>query len=98
MNTHFHTPQRARNTDPVSSHLAAARSENFSANQSDLIVYALRKGGTCKTAKEIGCICDLTVVQVDRRLCEIRRAGLADVVQQDGKDMMRDGMRVWTAA
>ena len=39
----------------------------------------------------------LTVVQADRRLPELRRAGKVRVVQFGGADLIRGGARVWEA-
>ena len=37
------------------------------------------------------------LVQIDRRLPELQRAGKARVVQMAGEDLTRGGARVWEA-
>jgi len=44
-------------------------------------------------------ITGLTVVQIDRRLPDLKASGLARVVKlDDGAVMVRNGARVWEAA
>jgi hypothetical protein len=89
---------RARATDPVSSHIAAAGSVRFADSHAARILHVLKHGfsdGMC--AEEIGECCGLTVVQVDRRTIELQRKGLIRVVQRDGADVLAHGMRVWEA-
>lgn len=90
---------RARNTDPVTSHMAAERAERFASSHSGRILAALRSfyGKRGMTAEHIGNLTDLTVVQIDRRLPELQRKGLARVRQVGGVDEVRNGMRVWEA-
>ena len=90
---------RARNTDPTTSHAAAAGSVQFADSHAARILHVLRNAdasGLC--AAEIGDECGLTVVQVDRRTIELERKGLIRVVQKDGQDVTAHGMRVWEAA
>lgn len=91
----------ARASDPLTSHEAAARVPKFSTGQYKRIMDALavclqicsERGAT---AAEIGSEAGLTVVQVDRRLHELRKAGRIRVlVHDDGGDVMRDGFRCW---
>lgn len=89
---------RARTTDPVSSHIAAAGSVQFADSHAARILHVLKNGfsdGMC--AQEIGEASGLTVVQVDRRTIELQRKGLIRVVQRDGADVLAHGMRVWEA-
>lgn len=89
---------RARSTDPSTSHVAAAGAARFADSHAARILHVLKNGfsdGMC--AEEIGECCGLTVVQVDRRTVELQRKGLTRVVQRDGKDVTAHGMRVWEA-
>lgn len=85
---------RVRAHDPVSSVAAAERSLQFSPSQSGRILAALARLSSA-TADEIGLECGLSVVQVDRRLPELRRDGLAEVIQVGDVDLIREGFRVW---
>lgn len=89
---------RARSSDPTTSHQAAEASVRFADGHAARILYVLQNAdshGLC--AAEIGEACGLSVVQVDRRTCEIERKGLIRVLQRDGKDVTAHGMRVWVA-
>lgn len=89
--------ERARRTDPQTSKVAALNSAKFAASHAGRILAALKTHGP-RSAHEIGLIAGLTVVQVDRRLPELRAANLAEVVKlDDGADMVRQGCRVWSA-
>lgn len=85
---------RVRAHDPVSSIGAAERSMDFSNTHKGRIQAALTRLGTA-TAHEIGEACGLSVVQTDRRLPELLRDGVAEVLQLAGEDVMRNGFRVW---
>lgn len=86
---------RARSTDPATSHAAAANAHLFAGSHCDRILAALEELGS-GTAHEIGAHCGLTVVQCDRRLVELQRAGRALVLPGlDGKPIVRAGFRVW---
>lgn len=87
---------RARRNDPQTSHQAADRAERFAKSHAGRILFALQRAAL--TASEIGHVTGLSVVQVDRRLPELQRAGRAYVLQQGGQDVTRDGYRVWSAA
>lgn len=90
--------RRARSTDPVTSQEAAANAALFAGTHCERILAALEKLGS-GTAQEIGKECGLTVVQCDRRLVELQRAGRALVLHGfDGKPLTRDGYRVWAGA
>lgn len=90
---------RARSCDPLSSHIAAAESHRFSASHAQLIMDCFNDlgAGDGLCAPAIARLTGLTVVQVDRRLPELQRAGLIRVGQVDGKDWMSGRYRVWEA-
>lgn len=87
---------RARKHDPQTSKIAGINAGAFAVSHSERILLALDEG--TKTPAEIGRATGLTVVQIDRRLPELQRAGKARVVQLEGKDLVRDGYRVWSRA
>ena len=80
--------------DPLTSIEAAERVAEFSGYHCDRIHAAL-KAAAQATAQELMALTGLTVVQIDRRLPELARAGRARVVQRSGEDLVRDGFRVW---
>lgn len=87
---------RARRTDPATSKQAAVNAEKFASSHAGRILAALKAHGS-KTAHELHTT-GLTVVQIDRRLPELSKLGLAKVVKlDDGADMVRGGFRVWEA-
>ena len=96
---------RARNTDPATSHMAAKKADRFAASHSGRILGALQSNRAAGqhgyfyglTASDIAFLTGLTVVQIDRRLPELQRNGLARVRQVGGVDQIRNGMRVWEA-
>ncbi len=85
---------RARATDPISSIHAAEGAALFAGPHKDRIVNALTALKNA-TAHEIAHATGLTVVQVDRRLPELKRYGVARVLELAGDDVMRGGFRVW---
>lgn len=89
------TAPRARQSDPSTSHAAAARSVKFAESHASRILLALQYGAL--NAEEIGESAGLTVVQVDRRTIELQRQGKIRVQQRLGVDVVRNGMRVWEA-
>lgn len=92
---HMSEPHRARATDPVTSHLAAESASKFAGSHAQRILAALDEI-TSGTPAEIGEEAGLTVVQVDRRLCELQRANQADFLKDmAGKPVTRDGFRIW---
>lgn len=93
----FIEPVRARRTDPETSHQAAKQAAKFAASHAGRILAALKLHGP-KTAHELELLIGLTVVQCDRRLPELAKAGLVRVSKlDDGADVVRDGCRVWMA-
>lgn len=87
--------KRVRARDPLSSVLAAERSTRFSETHKGRILAALQILGGSATAHEISQSTGLSVVQVDRRLPELERDNLAEVVELAGQDVMRGGFRLW---
>lgn len=85
-----------RASDPLSSVLAAERAIKFAGNHCDRILAALKAAGQA-TPHELEDTTGLTVVQIDRRLPELLRAGRVQVVQRGGMDLIRGGARVWEA-
>lgn len=94
LNVEMYDRPRSRRTDPITSKAAAVRAERFAASHAGRIVAALDALGTA-TAHEIAAQAGLTVVQVDRRLCELERAGLVYVITQGGVPLVRSGFRCW---
>lgn len=86
--------KRVRASDPVSSIEAAENASRFARSHCVQIISALEQHEGL-TADEIADMTGLTVVQIDRRLPELARAGKARVLQHDGLDMIRNGYRVW---
>lgn len=87
---------RCRTTDPETSKTAARNAARFADSHAGRILAALKLHGPM-TAHDMHII-GLTVVQADRRLPELAKAGLARVCKlDDGADMVRGGFRVWEA-
>jgi hypothetical protein len=92
----FDAKHAARRNDPETSHAAAQQAVTFAKSHAGRILAALKAYGPM-TPHEMH-VTGLTVVQCDRRLPEIARAGLARVVTlDDGHPMTRNGARVWEA-
>lgn len=88
--------KRARAHDPVTSVAAAERSARFAASHAGRVYRALQELGTA-TAGELEAHTGLTVVQIARRLPELQRDGMVEVLQLNGEDIVREGFRVWLA-
>ena len=87
-------PVRARKSDPVTSHAAAKNAERFAATHAGRILGALKEGP--RSAKGLSAMTGLTVVQIDRRLPELERAGLAEpITYDDGRCFTFAGYMVW---
>lgn len=86
--------KRVRAQDPATSVAAAERSTRFSETHKGRILAALEEASTA-TALEIGLAAGLSVEQVDRRLPELARDNLAEVLRIGDADVTRDGFRVW---
>lgn len=94
----FDAKPRARRTDPVTSHAAAERAADFSTSHAGRILLALQLHGP-RSPWELSQLIGLTIVQIDRRLPDLKKLGLARVVKlDDGADLVRNGCRVWGAA
>lgn len=90
-------PARARRTDPLTSHHAATKAGDFASSHAGRILHALRTHGP-RTAEELSQLIGLTVVQIDRRTCELQREGHIRISLNDsGSDEVRGGFRVWEA-
>lgn len=88
---------RARRSDPSTSHRAAEAAVRFADTHGARIVAALREHGRMSPVG-IGGMTGLTVVQVDRRLVELERAGrISQVKDEGGKPVVWNGCRVWEA-
>lgn len=92
----MNTAHLVRASDPISSVLAAERAIKFAGNHCDRILSDLTARGQA-TPHEMQCTTGLTVVQIDRRLPELLKAGRVRVVQRGGVDLVRGGARVWEA-
>lgn len=88
-------PVRARKTDPSTSHAAAKNAERFAATHAGRIMAELRKG--VATAHRLAELTGLTVVQIDRRLPELEKAGMARPVVVLGQPLVIGGFRAWEA-
>lgn len=89
-------PVRSRRTDPATSHEAARKAQRFASSHAGRILAALKEGP--RSAYGISVMTGLTVVQIDRRLPELERAGLAEPVKfDDGRCFTFGGFRVWKA-
>ena len=69
----------ARSTDPIQCHDAADRAARFSGGHKARIVAALREHGWM-CAHELERVTGLTVVQIDRRMHELVKAGEVSAV------------------
>lgn len=93
----FDATHAARRHDPETSHVAARNAEKFAASHAGRILAALKTHGP-RSAHELEAIVGLSVVQIDRRLPDLKNAGFARVAQlDDGADRIVDGFRVWEA-
>lgn len=75
---------RARKTDPATSKRAALESARFADSHAGRILRCLQLHGKRDT-HQIAQITGLTVVQIDRRVCELVRGGLVRVADTSGK-------------
>ncbi|MFM9928188.1 hypothetical protein VLK31_34820 [Variovorax sp. H27-G14] len=82
---------RARSTDPITSHQAAAMSAKFSTGHAIKILAAI-KHTPRQTAAYYAQMTGLTVVQIDRWLPELERKGLARPT-----GAVYNGFRAWEA-
>jgi len=89
--TYTYPAQTARRTDPETSHKAAARASKFATSHAGRILLALQLHGP-RSAHGLGLITGLSVVQIDRRLPELKRIGEAEPT-----GAVEAGFRVWGA-
>ena len=87
------TAPAARRTDPSTSHAAARSAQRFAESHAGRILAALADGK--RTAAGIAAMTGLSVVQVDRRLPELERAGKARPVMNGASVYVVGGYRVW---
>jgi predicted ArsR family transcriptional regulator len=93
----FDANRSARKSDPQTSHEAARNAERFAASHAGRILAALKLHGP-RSAHELSQLVGLSVVQIDRRLPDLKAAGLAEVAKlDDGADRTLGGFRVWRA-
>lgn len=91
----FAPEHKARRSDPETSHTAARNAEKFASSHAGRILAALKTHGP-RNAHELEALVGLSVVQIDRRLPDLKSAGLARVAKlDDGADRIVDGFRVW---
>ena len=89
---------RARRSDPSTSHAAAAMSVRFAESHGSRIVEALKEHGRMSPVG-IGGMTGLTLVQVDRRIVELERAGrIRQVLDDAGNAVVWNACRVWEAS
>ena len=91
----------ARKTDPDTSHEAASHVAEFGARQHAVIAQVLRNHGE-QTAHEIAEHCAMLPHAILKRLEEMRRAGLAELVMVNDRPLTRKATsgrsaRVWKA-
>lgn len=84
----------ARNTDPITSHQAAARAACFKASHADRILDGLAELRHA-TVHELSAHIGLAVVQIARRMPEMQSKGQVRLRQIDGAPAIRGGARVW---
>ena len=88
---------RARRTDPETSHAAARRAKHFADSHAGRILLALQLHGP-SSARRLEQLIGLTLVQIDRRVSELRGMKLIRA-QQDalGRVIQDSGCTVWEA-
>ena len=85
----FSAAPRARRSDPITSHKAAERAKGFAGGHAGRILLMLQSHGP-RSAHALSLIVGLTVVQIDRRLPELKKLGLAMPTGD-----IDNGCRVW---
>jgi len=88
---------RARATDPLTSHEAADRVDEFAGAHQERVLQALRLLGFAG-AEQIGELVGMPAYAVRKRLSELQRDGLADVTGETRKTASGRSERVWRAA
>jgi predicted transcriptional regulator len=98
MQTSLDFTSRVRSADPQTSVTAAINASRFANSHAGRILAALKTHGP-RSAHELSQLIGLSIVQIDRRLPELAKQGLAKVVKlDDGADKVVAGCRVWRAA
>ena len=87
----------ARNTDPMTSHLAAAAAMPMAVDHQRRVLRVLKDAGTALGAEQIADAIGLDAYQVRKRLPELHSAGLVRLAA--GQRMTRTGRaeRLWVA-
>lgn len=92
----MNTIPNVRTTDPLTSYIAADKALKFRQSHADRILSALKAHGPA-SAHKLEMLTGLSVVQIDRRLVEMQRDGLIDLVMAGGVPLVAGGCRVWRA-
>lgn len=93
----YNAERSVRASDPVTSYKAAVNAARFASSHAGRILQALKTHGP-RSAHELEQLVGLSVVQIDRRLPDLKAAKLARVQQlDDGADVVRNNCRVWEA-
>jgi hypothetical protein len=82
-----------RATDPLTSINAAENSAKFSGGHKALILESLKDGA--KSVRELERCTGLTVVQIDRRMAELKRSNEVELVCVNGEELTFQGTRVY---
>ncbi len=89
-------PPRARKSDPVTSHLAAASAKQLAQQHQVLILGALMSGPA--GCDRIAAITRLTCYQVSKRLCELQRSGAIKLTGKTVQSTAGRAQREWERA
>jgi peptide subunit release factor 1 (eRF1) len=90
-------PRLARSSDPITSKKAAAKVKHFAPSHESRILEALQTHGA-RSARELEQLIGLSVVQIDRRIAEMRRKVLIKAATDDlGTALVIGGCAVWEA-
>ena len=94
--TTYIDPPRARVSDPITSHQAAASAKDLAAQHHILILGALRRGPA--GVDRIAAITKLTTYQVSKRMAELERSGAARLTGKTVQSTSGRGQREWCLA
>lgn len=83
-----------RTTDPITSHQAGARAHKFAGGHKAIILECLRAYGP-SGAGRISQLTGLHITQIDRRMCELRRAMQVEYLMHDGEPVQQAGCLVY---
>lgn len=87
---------RARNTDPITSHLAAASAKELASQHQILVLGALRRGPA--GVDRIAAITKLTTYQVSKRMAELQRSGAIVLTGKTVQSTSGRAQREWATA